>query len=228
MEETLTATQFLITIKDGDKILRDRPFVIIDQQILFYREELKEVVFTQITDKQDYTEDDYKQLPENAPYQLINGKLIYMAAPTFNHQEISHNIILEIGQYVKNQKLGKVVAAPIDVHFDKENIFQPDILFVSIARASIIQKNIYGAPDFIVEISSPGTEKIDRNRKMKIYGKYDVIEYWIVSPEEEQIEVYHNKKHKMELVQTASRNDKIISKAIQGLELEVEKVFSED
>jgi Uma2 family endonuclease len=228
MEETLTATQFLIAIKDGDKILRDRPFVIIDEQILFYHKESKEVVFTQITDEQDYTADDYLQLPENAPYQLINGKLIYMAAPEDRHQEIAINLSTELQIFVKSHKLGKVRFSPYDVHFDKENIFQPDILFVSIARASIIQKKIDGAPDFIVEISSPGTEKINRNRKMKIYGKYDVIEYWIVSTEKEQIEVYHNKNHKMQLVQTASRSDKIISKAIKGFELEVEKVFSEE
>jgi Uma2 family endonuclease len=227
MEETLTATQFLIPIKDGEKILRDNPFVIINHQILFYREESKEVVFTQISDELDYTADDYMQLPENAPYQLINGKLIYKSAPEDINQKIAFELILEIGNYVKIKKLGQVRFSPDDVHFDKENIFQPDILFVSIARASIIQKKIYVAPDFIVEISSPGTEKIDRNRKMKIYGKYDVIEYWIVSPEEEQIVVYHNKKNKMQLVQTAYRSGKILSKAIKGFELEVEKVFCE-
>jgi Uma2 family endonuclease len=225
MEETLTATQFLITIKDGDKILRDKPFVIIDEQILFYRENANEVVFTQISDEQEYTADDYMQLPENAPYQLINGKLIYMAAAILKHSDISQNLNFELMAFVRKNNSGKVFVAPTDVHFDEGNVFQPDLLYVSISRSNILQRWIYGAPDFIVEILSPGTENIDRNRKMKIYGKYNVIEYWIVSPEEKQIEIYYNKRRKMQLIQTVSRSGKIVSKAIKGFEVELEKIF---
>ena len=73
-----------------------------------------------------------------------------------------------------------------------------------------------GAPDFVVEILSKSTEKRDRNQKMQTYGQYEVIEYWIVNLSAENIEVYHNKNKEMQLVQTAEKNNTIVSKAIDG------------
>jgi Uma2 family endonuclease len=225
METIVVLPPLLTSIRDGDKILNGRSFVIIDQQILFYDKESDRFVFTCISDEKDYTVDDYLLLPESAPYQLINGKLFFMAAPIFRHQEISMILSGLIFSFLIGKKTGKVICSPMDVHFDEKNVFQPDILFVSVARSSIIQKWIFGAPDFIVEILSKGTEDIDRTRKMKIYGKYNVIEYWIVCPETEQIEVYHNKNRKMKLTETVSKTGRIVSKTIEGFELEVYKIF---
>ena len=113
----------------------------------------------------------------------------------------------------------------MDVHFDTGNVFQPDLLFVSIKRKSIIQRWIMGAPDFVVEITSGSTENHDRQQKMQTYGQHNVVEYWIARPAEETIEVYHNHDQTMQLVQEATKQDSITSKAIEGLVLELAKVF---
>jgi Uma2 family endonuclease len=215
MEDVITLAP-LITEISGEKILNGKLFQVIEGQILFYHHELKKYVITQISDEQDYIVDDYMQLPEKAPYQLINGKLIYMPAPFINHQLILNNINIEISLYVKLKKLGTVVISPCDVHFDKENAFQPDILYVSIARSSIIQKWIYGAPDFVVEILSEGTEDNDQNLKMKIYGKYNVIEYWIVDTENEQVEVYHNHQNEMQFIEKVKKPVVLFQKPLKG------------
>jgi hypothetical protein len=71
MEEIITATDLLIPIKVGEKILRDKPFIIIDEQILYRHEDSNLVVFTQISEDKEYTIDDCMCFPENAPYELI-------------------------------------------------------------------------------------------------------------------------------------------------------------
>ena len=120
---------------------------------------------------------------------------------------------------------GELFYAPLDVHFDEKNIIQPDLIFISIKRKEIIKDYIYGAPDFVVEILSPSTEKYDRNEKLQLFGKHGVEECWLVNLKAENIEVYHNENKKMQLVQTAGKTDIIKSKAIEGFKLEVSKVF---
>jgi Uma2 family endonuclease len=210
---------------DFGKILDDRPFVIIGGQLLFFHEQLQRHVFTQISEDRSYKADECMQLPENSPYELINGKLIFMKSPVDIHQKISIRLSSAIFQYVDEKNLGEVRCAPLDVHFDEENIYQPDLMYISIARTNIIQRWVMDAPDFVVEILSEGNPKHDKVKKKKIYGKYGVTEYWIVYPKEEQIEVYHNKRNSMKLVQTVGKTGQIASKAITGFVLEVEKIF---
>ena len=211
---------------DLAKIVGDRPFMAINGQLLFFHEKLQRFVITQISDSKSFKADECMQLPENAPYELINGKLIFMKSPDNLHQKISMRLSSAIFQFVDENNLGEVFSAPFDVHFDEENVFQPDILFVSIARTNIIQRWVYGAPDFVVEILSNGNASHDKTTKKKIYGKYGVDEYWIVHHKDELIEVYYNQQNEMQLVQTAGRNEQIISKAIKGFVLEVKRVFS--
>ncbi|MCB1157004.1 MAG: Uma2 family endonuclease [Leptospiraceae bacterium] len=188
--------------------------------------ETGQYVITQITSDKRFTADDYAKLPYRAPYQLIEGELVFMASPYFNHQEISFNLVLKIGNYVQQNNLGKVAYSPMDVHLDEKNIYQPDILFVSIKRSSIIKKFIFGAPDFVLEIISKSTESKDRNEKMRNYGKFGVDEYWIVNLKKENIEVYHNQAGIMIHQKTAEKGDSITSKAIEGFTLNVGDVFS--
>ena len=121
--------------------------------------------------------------------------------------------------------LGKLFAAPLDVHLDDKNVVQPDLLYVSISRKVIIDKWIMGAPDFIVEIHSESTAKRDSEEKKVLYGKYEVVEYWIVKPTDQQIEVYYNEYKEMQLQQTANVGDTIISKAIEGFNLDTSRIF---
>jgi Uma2 family endonuclease len=224
MEKESIETNLFVEADFG-KILDDRAFVIINGQLLFFHEQLQRYVFTQISEDRSYKADECMQLPENSPYELISGKLIFMYPHINIHQKILCKLTLQVGIYVEIHNFGEVLFAPLDVHFDDENVFQPDLMFISTARSNIIQKWIYGAPDFVAEILSDEIPNHDKITKKKIYGKYGVTEYWIVYPMEEQIEVYHNKRKTMQLVQTVGKTGQIASKAIKGFVLEVEKIF---
>jgi Uma2 family endonuclease len=70
-------------------------------------------------------------------------------------------------------------------------VVQPDLLFISNKKASIItEKNIQGAQDLVAEILSDSSRKTDEIIKRKIYERYQVGEYWIIDPELETIKIY--------------------------------------
>ena len=179
-----------------------------------------------IPKKKKYTYEDYAKLPEGAPYQLISGELIMTPAPTPYHQRISRRIEFLLIQYIEENNLGEVFDSPIDVYFTEEDVFQPDIIFISKERLNIIgETKIEGAPDLVIEILSPSTAYYDLRKKFKIYEKHGVKEYWIVDPEERSIEIYQNEGGKFRLIQTAKEKDTVNSPLLKGLKINLEKIF---
>ena len=83
--------------------------------------------------------------------------------------------------YAEEKEIGEVYTAPFDVYLDEHvNAVQPDIVFVSAAKLSIIDRYIHGVPDLIVEVLSDGNEDHDRIRKKALYERFGVSEYWII------------------------------------------------
>ncbi|HLC15383.1 MAG TPA: Uma2 family endonuclease [Thermodesulfovibrionia bacterium] len=140
---------------------------------------------------QKHTIEDYQRLAEGAPYQLIDGELIMSPAPKPKHQRILMRIIEKLIPLSKGR--GDLFVAPVDVYFDDEDAFQPDIIFISNQKKHIIKDDgIYGAPDLVIEILSKSTAYYDLNKKFKVYEKYGVNEYWIIDPDAQTIELYRN------------------------------------
>jgi Uma2 family endonuclease len=125
-------------------------------------------------------------------------------SPSFDHQNISLNLAKKISDYVEAHDLGTVAIAPLDVHFDDDEIYQPDIFFISNENKFIIQKGaIYGAPDFIVEILSPSNANYDLVEKKKIYEQRGVKEYWVVDPETKEATGFVLRNEKYEVISKA-------------------------
>ncbi|MEN9444859.1 MAG: hypothetical protein RIS47_1749, partial [Bacteroidota bacterium] len=207
-------------------LLGSRHYLPFEDGLLFYHENLQKYVIATFQPEVEYTQEQFYELPEEIPYQLINGKFVQTMGASIQHQRVSSKLHTFLNIFVMEHNLGDVLHSPTDIVLGENNIFQPDILYISVARQSQMQQNrIVGAPEFVVEILSKGTEERDRNIKMTQYGAYDVVEYWIVNPNEAFIEVYYNESKNLQLVQTAKPGDIIRSKAIVGFELEVARVF---
>ena len=137
-----------------------------------------------------FTYRDYLLLPEQDRRELIEGDFHVVPSPKFKHQAISRNLGVEMWEFVRQNSLGIVLWAPMDVVLDQENVVQPDILFVSNDRRNIItDDNISGAPDLVIEILSPSTADRDRELKLGLYARFGVSEYWIVDPDERSVQV---------------------------------------
>ena len=101
---------------------------------------------------------EFDLLPPGPPYpELINNHLKMSPSPEYKHQDISISLASRMYLYVEDHNLGRILEAPMDVHFDESDVFQPDIIFISKARMHELLadgKRIIGAPDLVVEILS--------------------------------------------------------------------------
>ncbi len=210
---------------DFEKKLEGREFALLDKNVLLYRDKAGEYVLLTIKSKSTYTVDDYMKLPEGAPYELLNGKLTYTPSPKSPYQDASGNLFALLWFFVKRHKLGIVYHAPFDVHLDQENIVQPDILFLSNARMDRRKDFIYGAPDLMVEVLSPGTKKKDQKTKLTLYEKHGVLEYWLVDTDKRTIEVQVAKDGKFTKKALLHEGDTLVSEVVTGFEVGVGEVF---
>ena len=139
-----------------------------------------------------YTVEDYRALPEDVRAELIDGVLIFLEAPTFTHQELVTELLLEFGNFVrKNKGTCRVVPSPLDVQLDCDDrtMVQPDIAVIC-RKEHITRKGVYGAPDLCIEVISESTRKLDYGVKMNKYMEAGVREYWIVDLKREKVVCY--------------------------------------
>jgi len=137
-----------------------------------------------------FTYEDLKALPENGKqYQIVEGDLIVSPSPKMLHQIIVLNLSAILREHVKKHSMGIVVCAPMDVVLSSENVFQPDVLFISNENKNIItEANIQGAPDLVVEVLSEGTKEMDLAMKRKIYARFSVKRYWLIDPDNKNMD----------------------------------------
>lgn len=138
-----------------------------------------------------WTETEYFQLPETSRIvELSQGELLLMPPPSDLHQKVVGNLYRLFYAHIADHQLGVIRFAPLAVRLWPDKIREPDLLFVSQAHADRIGDLVYGPPDLVVEVTSPGTRKVDRQEKFYEYARAGISEYWIVEPENETIEVY--------------------------------------
>lgn len=182
------------------------------------------VVEKKYTVKEFLDLDDFEQ---NAFYELIHGEIVKKSSPAPKHQLVLKNLVLIVDNFVKLNQLGTVLFAPVDVFLDEENLFVPDMLYISTANKHIITDNgIEGVPDLVVEILSPSTAKYDRGEKMKVYKRTHISEYWIIDPKGLAVEVYSWNNGDFDLVSYAVESGKIESVVLKGLEISAEMIFN--
>ena len=153
---------------------------------------MKEVFGSMALDK-IYTFDDIQAMPEDARVELIDGQLYDMAAPKKIHQDLLSQLFVTIYQYIA-QKGGdcKAYPAPFGVYLDERtNTFvEPDISVIC-DRSKLDENGCHGAPDWIIEIVSPSSRRMDYVLKLFKYRSTGVREYWVVDPEKSRVSVWN-------------------------------------
>jgi Uma2 family endonuclease len=136
------------------------------------------------------TVDEYFAFPEsNRPMELVYGYVHEPAMPTFGHEAILLRLAELLRGHVREHKLGEVCRADVVLDRDSALVVQPDLFFISTERLGIVSDRVWGAPDLVIEILSPGTEHRDRTLKLAWYRRYGVKEYWIVVPRDRRVEI---------------------------------------
>ncbi|MEM0938837.1 MAG: Uma2 family endonuclease [Bacteroidota bacterium] len=179
-----------------------------------------------VDNTKEWTVNDYLHLGEGVWCQLINGELIMSPSPSLKHQ-ITIGKIFRILDDFAILNGGLAVLSPIDIYFDSKNVFQPDALLVSRERKNILsERGLEGAPDLIVEVLSVSNSQYDRYEKREKYHEFGVVEYWIVDPANETVEVFDLEKqpNKPAIYQIA--DGKFESLRFPKLKVDLNKVFS--
>lgn len=135
---------------------------------------------------------EYLEAPETTRrMELIYGVVREPPAPAYGHQDLVTHLTVVLHAHVREAGLGRVCVSPVDVVLDAEHdlVVQPDLIFVSTARAGIIRDRVWGPPDLVVEVLSPSTRQYDRVTKIGWYQHYGVGECWLVDPDQRSVEV---------------------------------------
>lgn len=173
------------------------------------------------------TYDDYAKLtpPDSGNYELHNGKIVFMPTPSAIPQAISMNLSIQIGQFIKKNQLGRLLAAPMDTIFSPHDTLQPDLLFISKEREHIIKKVVEGAPDLVIEIKSPGNTPTSMSYKKHVYESTGVKEYWYVLPEKQSVIQYENIEDELVRKNVLIIGDVLKSFMIAGFEMPLTDIF---
>ena len=140
-----------------------------------------------------YTSEDYWNLPDDQRAELIDGQLYDMAPPSRLHQRLSTKLVSILDRYIsENNGACEVYSAPfaVNLNADDKTYVEPDISVIC-DPDKLTDRGCSGAPDWIVEIVSPSSRRMDYSIKNTLYSGAGVREYWIVDPAKERVTIYH-------------------------------------
>ena len=182
-----------------------------------------------------YTFADVLAWDESERIEIINGEAFMMAPPSRVHQEISVAITAQLYNYLEGKRC-KVYPAPFGVRLfgqdgdspeDVDTMVEPDISVVC-DKNKLDEHGCKGAPDLIVEILSPSTQRHDRLVKLGLYQKAGVREYWTVNPEDKTVQVMlRDESGVLQLHEVYGRDSVAKVNVLNGCFIELGKVFSE-
>lgn len=177
------------------------------------------------------TYDDFVLFPDDGKrHELIDGEHYVSPSPNVRHQRVLRRLSMLLQSFVEAHRLGEIFFAPLDVVFTLHDVVEPDLIFVSNARASILTAaNLQGAPDLVVEVLSPSNRRYDEVRKRGLYERAEVGEYWIVDPEADTVKVYRRDGDQFgrPALLSAGDADRLTSPLFPGLEIALADVLAE-
>lgn len=187
------------------------------------------------TKQKQYTFADVLTWDEGERIELINGEAFMMATPSTLHQEISMELARQLANFLVGKQC-KVYPAPFGVRLferdgdrpeDVDTMVEPDLSVVC-DRSKLDQHGCKGAPDLIVEVLSPSTQRHDQLVKLNLYQRAGVREYWIVDPENQTVRVLIRcEDGTLRTHEVYRREDVAKVNVLEGCFIELSKVFSE-
>lgn len=220
----------VVITKNGEKAVRMTPYLSdYDRYELM---QLKERAQDDQYGGKKVSYQEFMDIYENSELRMeyIDGEIILLGSPTFEHQEISGRLYIQFSQFLRGTKC-KVVYAPFDVHFFKlafkdPDVCQPDLLIACDTEEMVNENGRYmGIPVLVVEILSPSTRTKDMVKKLNTYMLSGVQEYWLVDPVQKSIITYMYKDLDIDGFQSYKKDETVISQAFDGLTVPLLEVF---
>ena len=174
-----------------------------------------------------FTYDDYLNTPDDSRCELLDGELVMVPAPDLRHQRINTRLASLVHTFVNERGLGEVFCPPCDVMLSPTDVVQPDLIFVSRERRSILREGdaVRGAPDLVVEILSPSTADRDRKIKRALYAAHGVREYWLVAPDAGTVTVLTPGARGFDAAAVHGKGQTLTSPTLPGFAADLDELF---
>lgn len=228
--DCVEAQNEVVITKNGNKIARLTPYVTDIEQYYAVRE--KALDYQYGGKKVSYEE--FLEIYEKSTLrmELINGEIYLLSSPSIGHQELLGRVYLIFNEYFKGKKC-RVFLAPFDVHFQKKDLKEPDVMQPDLLVACDLENNVsekgkyMGTPALVIEILSDGTRHKDMIDKLNTYRLSGVKEYWIVDQRQENIMVYGFDNHEIDKYKTYEKGEVARSLVFNGLATDITSLFEE-
>lgn len=184
-----------------------------------------------ITKLKTLTIADWEAMPhgDGNRYEIIEGELFVSTSPGLTHQMVLTNLILRIGNFLQANPIGTVVS--VGVILSNFSAVIPDLVVFSREQRDTIVKDdrLHGPPALVIEILSPGSTNIRRDRvtKLQLYAKHGVPEYWIIDPRIMTLERYVNQGSSLILLETLRYEDSLSTTALPGFSCQMSEIFNQ-
>jgi Uma2 family endonuclease len=178
------------------------------------------------------TYDDFLLFPDDGKrHELIDGEHYVTASPNTKHQRVSGNLHWLIRSYLEGHPIGRIFYAPFDVVFSHFDVVEPDLLYMSNARAAEIltAQHVKGSPQLVIEIGSPSTRGRDETIKRRLYERSAVDEYWVVDPDVDLVRVYRRTGNRFARPTELSleAGDVLTTPLLPGIQLRLAEIFKD-
>ncbi len=145
-------------------------------------------------------------------------------APTSRHQAIVGDLFGHLDQHLRGKSCRPFVS-PIDVKLSAEDVVQPDVVVIC-DRSQLRETHIEGPPALVIEALSPSTHRHDRVRKLRLYARYGIQEYWLVQPHPPVIEVLRLSGNDYRIAGAYTDVETLNSPTFPELALDLREIFT--
>ncbi|MEL6471106.1 MAG: Uma2 family endonuclease [Cyanobacteria bacterium J06623_4] len=174
---------------------------------------------------------DLEVLPQNewTTYEIIDGELFVTRSPHRKHQQLAGRLFSVLDGWSQQSGAGEAIFSPGIILSEADNVI-PDVVWVSREKLAVLEDeagHLTGLPEIVVEVLSPGSDNIrrDRQAKLKLYSIQGAQEYWIVDRFSQQVEVYRREEAQLSLVSTLCANDTLTSPLLPDFSCVIGQLF---
>lgn len=176
-----------------------------------------------------YSYEEFLNLTKDKRAEFIDGEIYLLASPSFEHQMVISKLNIELMNFFKDTDCIPILS-PFDVIFENENtgeinVVQPDLTIIC-DKENITDKGYKGIPKLIIEVLSPSTASIDYIKKMSLYSKFKVEEYWIINPRNKTLQIFVLEKDLYIEYAALTSEDIAYSYSFNALSINLKDIFN--
>jgi Uma2 family endonuclease len=180
--------------------------------------------------KTQATYEDLAAVPDNLVAEIIDGDLHVSPRPTARHSLVTAELIGALGAAFHRGAGGPGgwwILFEVELHLG-EDVVVPDLAGWRRDRLPEVPDEpwLSLAPDWVCEVASPSTERIDRVNKLRIYARAGVGHTWIVKPATRTLEIFRRSDAAWTLVAVHGGDEVVRAEPFEAMELPLRALWS--